>query len=122
MNKISNDALLLALRDPAASVVVQAAQERNWLSVDMPAVQELFSVDESHPAKALMADAAQLGGTSAKLELSLVAVFGVLALVPTVMFAEIPPVAFVMWGALGATLGMLLKKHPGLRTQFNKKA
>lgn len=110
----SSQELMDLLRHPAASAALEVARSNKWLSVDAAALDALFAAEPNHPVRAILAEDAKFGGTVGAIQYGILMGFFGLAFLLTMFKPEMPPMLFVMWGALGVAAALMTKKYPGL--------
>lgn len=109
----ASQADLDALRSPEAQSVLALLQKNGWLSADVPAVKLFFSAEPQHPAKALLMKVAACGGAAGILQMAVLLGFAVMALILTSFQPKMSLMLFALWGAIGVSLALTLRKHPG---------
>lgn len=116
--------LMAQLRHPAAITAFRLARKMGWLSVDHPSLDALFAAEPNHPLKAELLSDAQTGGALGMLQYVVLSVFFGLAFLVTIMLPtkEMPPMLFVLWGAIAVCAGLLAKKYPQLIIKKSAKA
>lgn len=101
------------LRDPAALAAIEVFKQAGWFAADVQSLDQFFSADPRHPAKAALEDEARDGGQFALVQFAVLFGFAALAILISAHQKTLSPVIFVLWGVLGVTTGLLVAKYPG---------
>ncbi len=109
------------LRSVEAQAVLTLLHKNGWLSADVPAVKSFFAAEPQHPAKDTLMAAAACGGAAGYLQMAVLLGFAAMALVLTSFQPEMNPMLFALWGAIGVSLALTLRKHPGFLGVLNPK-